>query len=244
MVDLKKGKENQQIPVSKTTEDMDVSPDSLGKPEKEAKIKKEKQLRLGKSQLKKRPLLKNWLLILKSQPILFGVILFLIFVFSWLIFKRIVSKKQEIISPPSIKKTYETPTVGMEAPNFSLESTDGKELTLADFSGEKGVVVVLLASWHPFSQDALKILETLYKKQRSWVLVPISVQEEKNTVSDFLERGKYSLSVYLDTRGEVGEKYQVTSLPTYYFINKKGIFQEVYIGPLSREEILEKARGL
>lgn len=174
----------------------------------------------------------------------FGLALFITILVSWLVLIRITTEKEEMSPSQPIKTTHEAPAVGREAPDFTLESTDGQKLTFSDFSGKRGALVVLLATWHPFGQDALKILETLHKKQRSWVLIPIAVQEEKKTVSDFLKRGGYNLSVYLDISGEVGEKYQVTALPSFYFIDKKGVFNEVYVGPLSREEILEKGREL
>ncbi len=176
---------------------------------------------------------KNWLV--------FGMVVsVLMVVVGWLGLRGLTGRGEES-REVEIKTTYDRPMEGQLAPDFSLESTEGNEIRLSELQGKK-VLVVLLSIWHPLCQDALKILETIYKKERSFVLVAIAVQEEKEAVADYLRRGAYSLNVYVDTSGEVGEKYQVTSMPSFYFIDSKGKFKKVFVGPLTREEILEAGR--
>lgn len=184
----------------------------------------------------------GWWLVIKKNWLVFGVVVSVTMVVGWLGLRGLIGRGEEP-REVEIKTTYDRPEEGQLAPDFSLESTEGNEIKLSELEGEK-VLVVLLSLWHPLCQDALKILETIYKKERGFVMVAIAVQEEKEVVADYLRRGAYSLNVYLDTTGEVGEKYQVTSMPSFYFIDSKRKFKKVFVGPLTREEILEAGRTL
>jgi peroxiredoxin len=58
-------------------------------------------------------------------------------------------------------------------------------------------------------------------------------------VATFIKDYKITYPVVLDERGEVSKKYQVTSIPTTYVINSKGIIQQKYIGALSYQSLKE-----
>ena len=144
----------------------------------------------------------------------------------------------------TVKTTYESPQKGEKAPEFTVKSLQGESISLVDFRDKEPVVVILFSTWHPFCQDALSVLAELAKQDVPWAWLPVAVQEKRSVVVDFLSRGDYQFEVYLDEGGQVGEKFQVTTLPAYYFIDRNGVFVDVYLGPLSGEEIVEKGRKL
>ena len=63
-------------------------------------------------------------------------------------------------------------------------------------------------------------------------------QDSVAAVKTFIDQYGVLIPVLLDKEGDVASLYQVTSLPTTYFIDKSGIIREVVIGGPMSEALL------
>jgi peroxiredoxin len=100
------------------------------------------------------------------------------------------------------------PMLGLPAPNFELQSLDGKTVSLAGLKG-KYIVLHFATTWCPFCNAEAPNLEQLNKDYRSknvQVLI-IDVKEEKSLVQNLFGKFNFTFPVLLDTNGKVSAKY-------------------------------------
>jgi len=128
---------------------------------------------------------------------------------------------------------------GEQAPTFSLSSTDGEVVSLADLSGSV-VVVSFWATWGKQCQEELKQLQTLAQGSagKGLVVLGINEREERATAEGFAQRNELEYRVLLDD-GSVARAYGVNGLPDLWVIGRNGVVRSrlTGYGPGSPKEI-------
>ena len=133
------------------------------------------------------------------------------------------------------------PHVGFQAPEISLRTFDGEEISLSDYRG-KPVIVNFWASWCPPCRAEMPALEKTYVEYRDKDLVILGInglyQDSRQAVAKFT--GDYGLSfpILADEQGMASKAYQVSALPTTFFIDANGIIQDIVIGGPMAEALL------
>lgn len=112
------------------------------------------------------------------------------------------------------------------APNFTVETVDGEEVSLHDFFG-KPIVLNFWASWCGPCKMELPDFQEAYEKyagEIEFVMVNMTdgVQETKEIAMKYMEDAGYTLPVYYDTEQDAAYTYTVYSLPTTFFIGADG----------------------
>ncbi len=123
------------------------------------------------------------------------------------------------------KAGLDRPTATLMASDFTLETLDGRKVSLSSYKGQ----VVLLSFWAtwcgPCKQE-MPDMQTLYEgmKSKGLTIVAVDLMEDKDTVSRFVKDNKYTFPVLLDTNGTVGGSttYGVSAIPTNYVIDRTG----------------------
>lgn len=133
------------------------------------------------------------------------------------------------------------PQTGFLAPDFELSTPAGETIKLSDLRGQ-AVLINLWATWCPPCRAEMQTIETVYneyKDQGFTVLaVNMTYQDDPNAVMPFVDEQRLTFPILLDTTGEMGNAYQLKSLPSSYFIDREGIIQEVVIGGPMAEALL------
>lgn len=129
--------------------------------------------------------------------------------------------------------------VGAKMPELTSKNLEGKEVKLSDLQG-KVVVLDLWATWCPPCRAMIphsrKLVERL--KDKPFVLVSVSFDEEKKTVTDFLEKEKMPWTHWFNGQdGPIGKALDVQFFPTIYVLDGKGVIRFKNV----REEQLDKA---
>jgi thiol-disulfide isomerase/thioredoxin len=151
----------------------------------------------------------------------------------------LASRADEIAAPEPITVPANGATTpfnrGEVAPNFTLQSIDGRTVSLSDFSG-RPVWVNVWASWCAPCRAEMPDIGTVYQEQHAkndaLALLVVSIGEEPNVVKRYLESAKYQLPVLVDPGFAITERYRITGLPTHYFIGRDGIIKDFAIGGL------------
>ncbi len=129
-----------------------------------------------------------------------------------------------------------TPRPGYTAPDFSLQSLDGRMISLSAQKG-KPVVLVFVASWCEVCREEMPMMVEAFRAHRIHDLVFLGVDsfEDRAPVQQFRDEFQIPFPLLLDSDGAVARRYKVKGTPTNLFIDRSGIVRDLVIGgPLSR----------
>jgi thiol-disulfide isomerase/thioredoxin len=142
-----------------------------------------------------------------------------------------------VVAPAAITEAAAQETIGTSAPDFSLPGLDGANVSLAQLKG-KPTVINFWATWCPPCKEELPELQQSYRQNGRRVnFLAISVKEERETVSAFVESETLQLPVALDTDGAVADDFLVRGLPTTVFLNADGVITARHLGGVTAESL-------
>lgn len=144
--------------------------------------------------------------------------------------------------------------VGMKAPEFTLQTLEGKAVSLSGLKQADLVVVVFWASWSEHSAEELERLERLYRqhKDKGLAVAAINVENQRISPEDLeaIKRvvGQLGLTypVLLDRRLETFYSYGVVAVPSTVVVDRAGTIRaEMAAYPLGfREDLFDLIESL
>lgn len=158
------------------------------------------------------------------------------------------------LKPPANTSSASTvhairPEIGYLAPDFSLKTLDGKIVKLSDLRG-KPVYINFWTSWCDSCKLEMPELQKFYedhKNEIAFLAINITYNDNITKVQKFLQTIQATFPVLLDedSKTSVTESYQVTAIPTSFFIDKDGVIRDIHIGPMMLKDLknsLKKAK--
>ncbi len=131
-----------------------------------------------------------------------------------------------------------------KAPDFTLTSLDGSRVTLSNYRGKKGVVLVFFATWCVNCMREVPEIKkfALVAQKANIEVLAVNFKQRKNIVEKFHKAQEINYRVLLDEDGAVTlDKYGIKGLPHIVGVNLKG--ETIYRGedlPVNRTEFIEK----
>ncbi len=124
-----------------------------------------------------------------------------------------------------------------KAPEFSAKTLTGETVKLSDYKG-KVVMINFWASWCGPCRQEMPLLEEMSKEMEKagFVLLGLNIDEEVGDAKDFLKTSPVTFPVLLDPEGKVAELYQVQTMPSSFFIDRKGNLSHLHSGYKPGEE--------
>ncbi|MCY9657166.1 TlpA disulfide reductase family protein [Paenibacillus chondroitinus] len=129
--------------------------------------------------------------------------------------------------------------VGNRAPDFELQSLEGKPVKLSDFKGKK-VLLNFWATWCPPCRTEMPHMEKFYKEFQNADTVVLAVnltmtEKSADDVPKFVDAFGLTFPVVKDEKGEVSGNYEVMAYPTSYIIDSQGIIRDKFQGAINYE---------
>lgn len=173
----------------------------------------------------------NFSLILSATLVGFGVFFILLCLLSFgNEFVSIISGWQH--------RTFSSlaPEINRRAPDFNLDSLDGKSIRLSSLQG-KVLVINFWASWcDPCRQEMSLLQEYADRYPTDMTVLAVNDGEAATTVHDFVEKHKLKFPVLLDPGKLVIDAYRVRALPTTLFVDATGALRFEHMGTLNDEQ--------
>ena len=125
----------------------------------------------------------------------------------------------------------DSPLVGKPAPDVDLELLGGGRFRLADCRGQI-VILDFWATWcGPCLQSLPQVLEVAEEFRDQGVrLVAVNLEELPDKISASLDRHQLALTVALDRKGAVAERYEATAIPQTVVIDRDGNVARLFVG--------------
>ena len=123
-------------------------------------------------------------------------------------------------------------TVSGPAPNFSLQSNAGGQVSLASLKG-KVVMVNFWATWCVPCRQEMPHLEALYEKYNSLGFELLAVNVEKNNAEGarkWLQETPVTFPVLFDPENQVTKLYKVQTMPSTVIIGRDGTMRFMHNG--------------
>jgi peroxiredoxin len=131
-----------------------------------------------------------------------------------------------VISPWAQALEYGSP-----APRLSAPGRDGQLLTLEQFRGQVAYVD-FWASWCAPCREEMPALDVLYRRYRSrgFVVLGVNVDTEHLPAQRMLEKFAPVFPVVFDPKGEWPKAFGLSTMPSAYLIDAKGVIRYVKTG--------------
>jgi cytochrome c biogenesis protein CcmG/thiol:disulfide interchange protein DsbE len=134
------------------------------------------------------------------------------------------------------------PQPGFLAPAFTLNTLDGRKVSLSDFKGNV-VLINFWATWCPPCKAEMPYIQAAYATYRDQGLVVLAIdstsdQDEARAAGQFASANGLAFPVLADVRGEASQLYQVQALPTSFFMDRQGKIAWVVVGGPMAEALI------
>lgn len=143
-----------------------------------------------------------------------------------------VGKTDSITFPPI--------EVNQPAPELSLTTLDGDQVSLADFHGD----VVLLnnwATWCPPCRLEMPEFNAYYNnyKDQGFQVLAVEAGQPEQEVRAFVEDNQLDFLVLLDPENKSLEMFQNSSLPNSYVMDREGNLRLAWLGAINEATLEE-----
>ncbi|WP_077247839.1 peroxiredoxin family protein [Bacillus sp. FJAT-27225] len=134
------------------------------------------------------------------------------------------------------------------APDFQVQTLDGKSIRLSELRGKK-VILNFWASWCPPCKAEMPHMQDFYSgtENKDIEILAVNLTDtERNSghIKEFAKEYRLTFPVLLDEDGEVGRTYQAVTIPTSYFIDSAGIIRQKVVGPMDKEMMSELSQSM
>lgn len=139
---------------------------------------------------------------------------------------------------------------GWKAPQFSLKDPDGREFSMSDFLGNKGLLVVFICNHCPYVKVLTKRLDedTRHLMDQGINVLAVMSNDYQNYPEDspenmkiFAKENGFSFPYLVDEDQSVGKAYNAVCTPDFFGLNSLGELQ--YRGRLDDQGKNENFKG-
>jgi peroxiredoxin len=131
------------------------------------------------------------------------------------------------------------------APDFTLNTLDGRPVSLKDFRG-RPVLINFWATWCPPCVEETPELAAAYEalKDRGVAFIGIGMQDETEKLRQFVEDLRVPYTIVEDPLGEAGGQYRVLGMPTTFIVDQDGVLRKSIQGAVTKDQVMEALNAL
>lgn len=159
-------------------------------------------------------------------------------------------KKDATSSEPAIENADKKPAETLKdkntalkdkAADFKLTDINGKTVSLSGFKG-KNVFLYFWTTWSGPCNSEMQYIEKMYQKykDKNFEVITVNLGENKQLIQNYIKNKKYSINVLMDEKEEVANRYNISTMPTSYFIDKNGYVLYKKAGVMTEKEMESK----
>ena len=143
------------------------------------------------------------------------------------------SKNDPAPTTPTSPQEIGLQEVQVRAPDFTLPTLGGGEMTLSDLQGQ----IVLLNFWQldcPPCKEEMPFLDAAGKAYSGVAsVVALDIRDSEAKVKQYFGDAKLNMLVPLDLDARVAAEYSIGFTPTTFLIDSQGVIRYAKVGPFT-----------
>lgn len=130
------------------------------------------------------------------------------------------------------------PELSAVAPNFSLNTLDGTEISLESLRGTP-ILINFWATWCEPCRVEMPILQSLYeaRQSRGLRILAVNLGEQPDIIRRWVDEFGLTFDILLDPQQSVAALYQLRGQPSTFAISPNGVINSIFYGPVSAEQL-------
>jgi peroxiredoxin len=125
--------------------------------------------------------------------------------------------------------------VGKQAPDFTLGTMTGTEITLSELRGTPVVLNFWDTHCPPCQNQLVYLEEAAIQSDGEIAIITVDIGDPLSRIKQFFGDYKLHFTVALDKDAQVSYKYNVRYTPTTFFIDSNGVIRAIKIGASETE---------
>jgi len=125
--------------------------------------------------------------------------------------------------------------VGKQAPDFTLATMAGTELTLSELHGTPVVLNFWAIYCNPCRSELGYFEHVAAQSVGEITIIAVNIAEPRSQIEQFFGDYKLHFTVALGGGTQVSQKYNVKYIPTTFFIDSGGIIRNIKTGAFTSE---------
>ena len=132
------------------------------------------------------------------------------------------------------------PITGAPAPDFTIQNTSGKPVTLSSFKGQP-VLINFWATWCVPCRVEMPAIEAMVQKYKGdgFVALAVDADETLPEVIEFVTGINLTFEILMDPGMTVNDMYRVRAYPTTFFVDRDGVIVALQIGSLTESQLAD-----
>jgi peroxiredoxin len=133
------------------------------------------------------------------------------------------------------------PEIGSEAPNFTLESTDGNSVSLKDFKGNKVMVNLWSTRCVPCVSE-MPHIQAIHEKwsDQGLKILAVNMGDSGQKAGQFASENGLTFTILIDPKGQMFQTFCLQQIiPITLFIDEEGTLKAKKLGAFSGAEEIE-----
>jgi len=126
---------------------------------------------------------------------------------------------------------------GIKAPDFKLNTIDGKEIKLTDFKGKK-IILNFWATRCPPCREEIPYFVKFYNENKNKIeIIGVAVGSKENEVIEIVKKYRITYPVCISDKNIEKLYGPINAVPTSFIIDENGYIKEKKIGMMTEEEL-------
>ena len=146
----------------------------------------------------------------------------------------------EFVTPRKTTAVEVGTRIGDRAPDFTLPTVDGKETSLSQFRGK----IVMVNFWESSCSGCASEMPDMQAVYDAWSredleILAVNNGERAAFVQSFIDSKRLTFPALLDSDRAVSQVYQISTIPTTFFIDADGIIKRIKSGSFTSQSEIE-----
>lgn len=138
--------------------------------------------------------------------------------------------------------------LNQQLPSFTMTDPESqKDSVSIDDYFDKPILLIEWASWCPYCQRQLPVIQEVYEELGSEVnFVALNltdgVEETPQKAQTYIEEQGFTFPYYLDINETVADQLQVETIPTIYIVDKTKKIKKIFVDHQTKDQLIKELK--